>query len=42
MEIKPEWLLEVAPHVYSKSDIEPENKKMPKGQGKGKEVVREG
>jgi hypothetical protein len=40
MEIKSEWLLEVAPHVYSKSDLEGDNKKMPKGQGKGKEVTQ--
>jgi len=35
LEIKPEWLLEIAPHFYKESDIkEPTNKKkMPKNQG---------
>lgn len=33
-EIKPEWLVEIAPHYYSKKDIADEGKKMPKGKGK--------
>lgn len=33
IEIKPEWLLEVAPHFYKESDIKEEKKKMPKKQG---------
>jgi pre-mRNA-splicing factor ATP-dependent RNA helicase DHX16 len=33
-EIKPEWLVEVAPHYYSKKDIADEGKKMPKGKGR--------
>ena len=35
VEIKPEWLVEIAPHYYKKKDVEDEaNKKMPKGVGK--------
>eukprot|EP00873_Tetraselmis_striata_P011748 jgi/Tetstr1/432012/TSEL_021488.t1 len=34
-EIKPEWLVELAPHYYSKREVEDLGaKKMPKGQGK--------
>lgn len=34
-EIKSEWLVEVAPHYYSKKDIVDESsKKLPKGLGK--------
>ena len=34
-EIKPAWLMEVAPHYYSKKDIADEaSKKLPKGLGK--------
>ena len=37
MPIKPEWLVEVAPHYHKKKDLETlgTNKKMPKGQGVG-------
>lgn len=30
-EIKPEWLVEIAPHYYNKKDIMEDAKKMPKG-----------
>jgi pre-mRNA-splicing factor ATP-dependent RNA helicase DHX16 len=33
-EIKPEWLVEIAPHFYSKSDILEDAKKQPKGKGR--------
>lgn len=34
-EIKPEWLIEVAPHVYSRKDIDDGSKgKQPKVQGR--------
>ena len=33
-EIKPEWLVEIAPHYYSKRDILDDGKKLPKGKGK--------
>ena len=33
IEIKPEWLLEIAPHYYKKSELQAEAK-MPKGLGK--------
>jgi pre-mRNA-splicing factor ATP-dependent RNA helicase DHX16 len=33
-EIKAEWLVEIAPHYYSKNDILDEGKKMPKGKGR--------
>jgi len=34
-EIKPAWLLEIAPHYYSKKEVvDDSNKKMPKGQGR--------
>jgi pre-mRNA-splicing factor ATP-dependent RNA helicase DHX16 len=33
-EIRSEWLLEVAPHMYSSKDILEDSKKMPKGKGK--------
>eukprot|EP00955_Chlamydomonas_euryale_P067575 359869-Chlamydomonas_euryale.AAC.41 len=33
-EIKPDWLVEIAPHYYSKKDILDEGKKLPKGRGR--------
>lgn len=34
-EIRPDWLLEIAPHMYTSKDIAADlNKKMPKGQGR--------
>ncbi len=34
-EIKPGWLVEIAPHYYSKRELVDESeKKMPKGQGR--------
>lgn len=34
-EIRPDWLLEIAPHMYSSKDIAADlNKKMPKTQGR--------
>ena len=35
MPLKPEWLVEVAPHYHKKKDLETLglDKKMPKGQG---------
>jgi pre-mRNA-splicing factor ATP-dependent RNA helicase DHX16 len=33
-EIKPEWLVEIAPHYYSAKDIRDDGKKMPKGRGR--------
>jgi len=34
-EIRPDWLLEIAPHMYSSKDIAADlNKKMPKAQGR--------
>ena len=33
-EIKPEWLLEIAPHMYSAKDIHIDNKKKIKGTGR--------
>jgi pre-mRNA-splicing factor ATP-dependent RNA helicase DHX16 len=33
--IKPEWLIEIAPHYYQQSDVEDEkSKKMPKSRDK--------
>jgi hypothetical protein len=32
-EIKPDWLVEIAPHYYSKKDIADDGKKLPKGKG---------
>lgn len=37
-EIKPEWLVEIAPHYYSKKDIADDGKKLPKGKGRAAEV----
>ena len=38
-EIKPQWLLEIAPHYYSKKDIDSEaSKKLPKSLGKAPEA----
>ncbi|KAG6556223.1 hypothetical protein Mapa_002164 [Marchantia paleacea] len=35
IEIKPEWLVEIAPHYYKKSDVEDTaSQKMPKGRGR--------
>ena len=34
IEIKPEWLIEIAPHFYKKKEIEADAVKMPKGRGK--------
>ena len=34
IEIKPEWLVEIAPHYYKKKEIEDGMVKMPKGAGK--------
>ncbi|GFH17513.1 uncharacterized protein HaLaN_14168, partial [Haematococcus lacustris] len=33
-EIKPEWLVEIAPHFYSKQDVLEDGRKLPKGKGK--------
>ena len=33
-EIRPDWLVEIAPHFYSKKDILDEGKKLPKGKGR--------
>jgi len=35
IEVKPEWLLEVAPHFYQSKDLDGFKGKMPKGQGVG-------
>ncbi len=40
-EIRPEWLVEIAPHYYSKKDILEDAKKMPKG-NKGRAALTEG
>ena len=38
-EIKPQWLLEIAPHYYSKKELADESaKKLPKGLGKAPTV----
>ena len=45
VEIKPEWLCEIAPHYYKKTDVEDDaGKKLPKGVGKagGVRVVERG
>ena len=40
IEIKSDWLLEVAPHYYKAKELEDSsNKKMPKGQGRAKEEL---
>ena len=40
IEIKSEWLLEVAPHYYKAKELEDSsNKKMPKSQGKAKDEL---
>ncbi|KAH9722089.1 RNA helicase [Citrus sinensis] len=37
-ELKPEWLVEIAPHYYQLKDVEdPISKKMPRGEGRAKE-----
>ncbi len=33
-EIRPNWLIEIAPHFYNKKDILEDTKKLPKGKGK--------
>lgn len=33
-EIKSEWLVEIAPHFYSKKDLLEDGKKLPKGRGR--------
>uniref|UniRef100_A0A6N2KMH9 Uncharacterized protein n=1 Tax=Salix viminalis TaxID=40686 RepID=A0A6N2KMH9_SALVM len=34
-ELKPDWLVEIAPHYYQMKDVEdPGSKKMPRGQGR--------
>lgn len=39
-EIKPEWLVEIAPHYYNKKDIlEMAAKKLPKALGKAPEAA---
>ena len=43
MEIKPQWLLEVAPHYFKPADLEQlakGDRKMPKTLGKGEEKTR--
>ena len=44
VEIKPEWLCEIAPHYYKKNDVEDDvGKKLPKMMGKaGGKVVERG
>ena len=39
IEIKPEWLAEIAPHYYKKKELENENAKMPKALGKAGAVA---
>jgi pre-mRNA-splicing factor ATP-dependent RNA helicase DHX16 len=33
-EIRPDWLVEIAPHFYSKKDLLEDGKKLPKGKGR--------
>ena len=33
-EVKPEWLVEIAPHYYSRKDVADDGKKLPKGKGR--------
>ena len=42
MPLKPEWLVEVAPHYHKKKDLETlgTDKKMPKGQGQGQGATK--
>merc|ERR1719359_151270 len=42
IEIKPEWLLEVAPHFYQSKDLDGFKGKMPKSQGAAAASVRSG
>merc|ERR1711918_180747 len=42
IEIKPEWLLEVAPHFYQSKDLDGFKGKMPKGQGATAASTRSG
>ena len=37
IEIKPEWLVEIAPHYYKKKELEADAAKMPRGAGKAAE-----
>eukprot|EP01127_Copromyxa_protea_P017583 TRINITY_DN5380_c0_g1_i1.p1 TRINITY_DN5380_c0_g1~~TRINITY_DN5380_c0_g1_i1.p1 ORF type:complete len:1028 (-),score=194.31 TRINITY_DN5380_c0_g1_i1:35-3118(-) len=39
IEIKPEWLVEIAPHFYKRTDIEEDTRKMPKTRGKSSEFT---
>jgi pre-mRNA-splicing factor ATP-dependent RNA helicase DHX16 len=39
VEIKPEWLFEIAPHYYKEKDIKPKEKKMPKNTGTSRSVI---
>ncbi|CAI0422635.1 unnamed protein product [Linum tenue] len=40
-ELKPDWLVEIAPHYYQLKDVEdPASKKMPKGVGRTSELVQ--
>ena len=39
VEIKPEWLYEIAPHYYREKDIKPNEKKMPKNTGTSRSVI---
>lgn len=43
VEIKPEWLSEIAPHFYSVADVTDDaNKKLPKqGMGRSSKIVAE-
>jgi pre-mRNA-splicing factor ATP-dependent RNA helicase DHX16 len=38
-EIDPKWLVEIAPHYYSKADIQNDGKKLPKGKGKAADAA---
>jgi len=39
IEIKGEWLYEIAPHYYNESDIKKKTKKMPKNTGTNRMVI---
>jgi pre-mRNA-splicing factor ATP-dependent RNA helicase DHX16 len=39
IEIKPEWLAEIAPHYYKKKELESDAAKMPKGVGKAPDAA---
>jgi HrpA-like RNA helicase len=38
-EIKADWLVELAPHMYSRKDIADDGKKLPKGKGRAAETT---